>query len=128
MIKRNKMKSIIKIILVLLVPAGILTGCKKVLDKENLAAVNPSDVWASAPMANAYLNNIYAAMMPGNTSGSGNGTDEGVAYQHQANIWLQGTATVDSYNGFGQYNNIRTINILLANIENATFSEEDRKV
>jgi len=74
-------------------------------------------------LARAYVNNIYAAMMPGNTSGGGNGTDEGVAYQRQANAWLGGTATSDSYDGFGMYNNIRTINILLDNIGGATFAD-----
>ena len=76
-------------------------SCNKVLDKMNLAAISPSEVWASPANANAYLNGIYAAMMPGNTYGSGNGTDEGVPYQRQSNTWFTGTATFDSQNNFG---------------------------
>lgn len=121
-------KSIYMIKMFLLSFAALLWlgGCEKVLDKKNLTAVNPSDVWTSPAIVTAYLNNIYATLMPGNTYGSGNGTDEGVAYQRQANGWLGGTATNDSYDGFGQYNNIRTINIFLDNIGNATFAEEDK--
>ncbi|WP_276504045.1 RagB/SusD family nutrient uptake outer membrane protein [Terrimonas pollutisoli] len=112
-------------ILIFFAPLGIMS-CSKVLDKTNLAAVTPDAVWSNAAIAGAYLNNIYASMMPGNPSGSANGTDEGVAYQKQMNVWLRGTATFDSRNNFGQYNNIRTINILLGNIDNATFSQADK--
>ncbi|SDS33789.1 Starch-binding associating with outer membrane [Mucilaginibacter mallensis] len=107
--------------------AGLFSfSCNKVLDKMNLAAISPSEVWASAANANAYLNGIYNTMMPGNTYGTGNGTDEGVAYQRTTNTWFSGTATFDSQNDFGQYNNIRTINILLANIDQATFDTNDK--
>ena len=116
------MKSNLKIaILIFFTPLGMMS-CSKVLDKTNLAAVNPGAVWSDASIATAYLNNVYAGMMPGNPSGSANGTDEGVAYQKQTNSWLRGTATFDSRNNFGQYNNIRTINILLGNIDNATLN------
>jgi len=103
-----------------------LTACQKVLDKKNLSAVNPSEVWSSSQLATAYLNTIYSNLMPGNTYGSGNNTDEGVAYQRQANAWLGGTATEDSYDGFSQYTNIRTINIFLKNIAEASFDEADK--
>ena len=55
-------------------------GCTKVLDKNNLTAVNPTDVWSSAAISKAYLDDIYAKMMPGNPYGSGNSTDEGVPH------------------------------------------------
>jgi hypothetical protein len=115
------MKKKIIISITVLFAGMFLLSCNKVLDKVNLTAVNPADVWSNAALANAYVNNIYANMMPGNTYGSGNGTDEGVAYQKQTNSWFQGSATFDSWNDFGQYSNIRTINILLANIDKATF-------
>ncbi len=105
----------------------MLGSCNKVLDKSNLAAVNPSQVWSDAKYANGYLNNIYSAMMPGNTYGSGNGTDEGVPYQKQTNSWFMGTGTFDSWDNFGQYGNIRTINILLDNIDKASFDETSKK-
>ena len=96
------------------------------LDKKNLSAVDPTEVWGNPALANAYLNNIYASLMPGNPSGSGNGTDEGVAYQKQTNIWFSGTATIDSYNNFDRYNHIRNINIMLDNIDGASFDETSK--
>ncbi|MDP4252001.1 MAG: RagB/SusD family nutrient uptake outer membrane protein, partial [Bacteroidota bacterium] len=105
----------------------ILLGCNKVLDKKNLTAVNPDEVWTNPAIATAYLNNIYAALMPGNPYGTANGTDEGVAYQRQTNAWLTGTATIDSYDQFGpMYPNIRNVNILLDNIDNATFDNTSK--
>jgi hypothetical protein len=102
-------------------------GCQKVLDKKNLTGVNPDEVWNNANLANSYLNNIYGALMPGNPSGSANGTDEGVAYQKQTNAWFSGTATFDSYNVYGNYTQVRNINILLDKIDQATFDEASIK-
>lgn len=105
----------------------ILLGCNKVLDKQNLTAVNPNEVWTNPAIATAYLNNIYTALMPGNAYGAANGTDEGVAYQKQTNAWLTGTATIDSYDQFGpMYPNIRNVNILLDNIDKATFDNTSK--
>lgn len=114
-------------IAILIFPAlFLLMSCSKVLDKTNLSAVGPDQVWSDANMATAYLNQIYSDLMPGNPSGTGNNTDEGVPYQKQTNDWFRGTATFDSQNDFKVYNNIRTINILLANVDKATFSQVDK--
>lgn len=112
----------IKLLSVIVVIGLFLQGCNEVLDKENLTAVNPSDVWSSASMAEAYLNNIYSALMPGNPGSTGE-SDEEVPYKRQTNSWFQGTATFDSWNAFGTYSTIRTINIFLGNIDGATFDE-----
>ncbi|WP_212004948.1 RagB/SusD family nutrient uptake outer membrane protein [Chitinophaga sp. HK235] len=104
----------------------LLAGCNKVLDKTNLSAVGPDQVWSDVNMATAYLNQIYGKLMPGNTYGGANGTDEGVPYQKQTNDWLRGTATFDSRNTFGIYSDIRTINILLGNIDKAAFGQADK--
>ncbi len=118
------MKKKIIISTTLLITTLLSFSCNKVLDKQNLTAVNPSTVWGNAAIAQAYVNDIYAALMPGNPSGTGNGTDEGVVPGGQTanySSWLAGTATSDSYNDYGVYNNIRSINILLSNIDQATF-------
>ncbi|MBV8253158.1 MAG: RagB/SusD family nutrient uptake outer membrane protein [Chitinophaga sp.] len=109
----------------LLVPFFMM-GCNKVLDKTNLSAVGPNEVWTDVNMSTAYLNQIYSKLMPGNTYGGGNETDEGVPYQKQTSDLLRGTATFDSKNSFDTYNNIRTINILLGNIDKATFGQDDK--
>ena len=122
------MKHKINIAILLFSTALASGGCSKVLDKQNLSAVGPDQVWTDVKMANAYLSQVYGENMPGNTSGSGNGTDEGVPYQKQTNEWFRGTATFDSRSSFGNYTNIRNINILLENIAKATFAsaEKDR--
>lgn len=105
----------------------ILGGCAKVLDKKDLAAIDPSQVWSNADLANAYLNNIYAALMPGNPGSSDNGTDEEVPYQRQTSGWLLGTITPDNVpDGFGVYSTIRKINIILANVAHATFADSSK--
>lgn len=111
---------------IIIATAGCFSGCTKILDKQNLTAVNPSDVWTNASIARAYLDDVYANLMPGNPSGSANGTDEGVPYQKQTDQWLSGTATFDSNDGFGVYDKIRTINMLLDNIDKATFDQTSR--
>lgn len=125
------MKRTLNIIAAALSLGLLLNACSKVLDKDNLTAVNPADVWSNAAIARAYVNNIYADMMPGNTYGSGNATDEGVPYQRQTNTWLSGTATFDSRSKddyIKPYENIRAINILLSNIDNATFDAASRNI
>lgn len=114
------------IVPVIIAAAGCFSGCTKILDKQNLTAVSPSDVWANPSIARAYLDEIYANLMPGNPSGSANGTDEGVAYQKQTDQWLTGMATFDSNDNFGVYDKIRTINMLLDNIDKASFDQTSR--
>jgi starch-binding outer membrane protein, SusD/RagB family len=100
----------------------IITGCDP-LEKENLAAIQTSDVWGNPAVAEAYVNDIYSALMPAsfNTprytdeSNDVNGGDGLSAY-------LKGTMTVDSYSDF-PYDVIRRINIFLAGIDEATFAE-----
>lgn len=120
------MKTKLNIAKIALFVPFLMMGCSKVLDKTNLSAVGPDQVWTDVNMSTAYLNQIYANLMPANTMGSGNGTDEGVPYQKQTNDWLRGTATFDSRDDFWTYSNIRTINILLGNIDKATFGQDDK--
>jgi len=120
------MKNILKITGVVIVGLTLTIRCNEVLDKKNLAAVRPDQVWTDVNTATAYLNDIYSQLMPLNTAGGGNDTDEGVPYTRQTNVWLRGTATFDSQNSLGVYDHIRTINILLANLGDATFSQGDK--
>jgi len=103
----------------------MIIGCVEVLDKENLNAVNPSEERSDPVLANAYLFNIYNSQMPGNFSSTGDGTDEAYQVKGTTDGWLLGTATYDSYNIWnGRYSSIRTINILLDNIDKATFEDD----
>ncbi len=120
-------QNILKYILIFAVMV-FASSCGDPLDKENLTQINPDDVWTSADLAEAYINNMYADFMPGMPMGTGNGTDEGVTHEGQAGTmspWLRGIATIDSWNNW-QYSRIRKVNIFLENIEEATFSQQEK--
>ncbi|MFC0183407.1 RagB/SusD family nutrient uptake outer membrane protein [Pseudarcicella hirudinis] len=106
--------------------SAFLISCESVLDKQNLAGVNPQTVSSDVNVANAYINNLYATIMPGNPSGNGNGTDEGVPYEKQFNAILHGTATIEVLDNFKQYENIRSINIFLDNLDAATYAQNSK--
>lgn len=99
---------------------GYLPACTKVLDKNDLTAVDPATVWNDAKLANAYVTNFYSALMPGMPQGSGNNTDEGVNHGN-TDPFLQNTATIDTWN-YWPYSTIRNINILFANIDNGALA------
>ena len=115
------------IILVVAAFAGFfMQSCERVLNKENLSAVNPSDVWSHPSIAQASLDMIYLWTMPGYSRSKDNGTDEEVPFFRGTTSWLQGTATYDSYDGFDKYWNIRYINIFIERIDGATFDETSK--
>lgn len=121
------MKKIVKITIAPFFCSILWMSCNEVLDKKNLSAVSPDQVWSDVNTATAYLNQVYDALMPKNTSGTGNDTDEGVAYERNTNDWFRGTATFDSKkDDFDRYKNIRAVNILLENIDHAAFGQDDK--
>ena len=106
---------------ILFITVLLLSGCNEVLDKENLTAVNPSDVWHNEALARAYIDNINSSLMPGVPSSADVATDDIIPAQRQTVSWMTGTATFDSWNTFGTYGSIRAINIFLGGIDGATF-------
>lgn len=120
------MKKIIYISLI--IASYFLTqGCESVLDIDNKSAINPGDVWNDANMANAYLTNLYGAIMPGLSQNSGKGSDEAGTIYEGMNGFLSGTATIDSWDNW-PYTTIRTINFLFENIDNGTISDDDKNL
>ncbi|MBX3257816.1 MAG: RagB/SusD family nutrient uptake outer membrane protein [Chitinophagaceae bacterium] len=116
-------KIIIKGLLVVM-----LAGCNP-LDKSNLESLNGEDVWTNPKVAEAYVNDLYALFMPGNFA-VGRITDETMVvngeYAESLSSYLNGTMTSDTYNDF-PYENIRKINIFLAQIDQALFEENIKK-
>lgn len=106
----------------------MLAGCDP-LDKANLAALSSEDVLTNPKVAEAYVNDMYANFMPSSFS-VGRLTDETMVingeYAAGLSDYLKGTLTADTYNDF-PYENIRKINIFLAQVDNATFDENIRK-
>lgn len=106
----------------------ILAGCDP-LDKTNLEALSSEDILTNPNVAEAYVNDMYANFMP-STFSVGRQTDETMVingeYAAGLSDYLKGTLTADTYNDF-PYENIRKINIFLAQIDNATFDEATKK-
>jgi starch-binding outer membrane protein, SusD/RagB family len=102
----------------------IAPGCHKVLDKNDLTAVDPATVWNDPKLANAYVTNLYNDLMPGMPQGSSSITDEGVPNGNTDPLLLN-TATIDTWD-YWPYATIRKINILFANIDKGTLPDNDK--
>jgi len=118
----NKIKYIIGSILLMLV----VSVCDP-LDKENLTAILTEDVYSIPEVAEAYVNNIYASFLPGHDVNIGAYCDEAMQGTNVSTIsgYLMGTITADSYNDY-PYSGIRSINIFLDGIDDATFNNAIR--
>lgn len=96
-------------------------SCKKILDKKDLTAVNEQDVWNNLDLARAYMNKIYADDLP-------EWDDDWTDYSDESDgggSFLYGQLTENSVN-YWPYDNIRDINILLANIDEGTLEQSDK--
>lgn len=107
----------------------ILSSCENVLEKENLSAINPKDVWNNDNLVEAYVNGFYTLMpeMPQfYNETSGIYCDEARPYDAvRTNPFSYGVATIDSYNEW-PYDKIRDINILLEEIDKGSLTEEQK--
>jgi len=93
----------------------VLGGCDGILDLKDLEAVDERDVWNSAPLAEAYVNRIYADNLPGWSTGDAPISDESPG----GTSYMYGTLTEDDVN-YWPYSQIRRINILLTEIDQGT--------
>ena len=94
-----------------------LSGCKGILDIENVSAFNPNKVWNDAQLAQAYLNNIYPNVFGGWPVNNGGNADE-----------LFGNLGVDAVTANNTsfkrwpYATVRNINVLLSEIDKGGLS------
>lgn len=107
---------------------SLLAGCEDVLDKKDLGGISDADVWDDPSLANLYLNKVYQQVLPGfggtaNTNISDESTGTGTGRM------MYGELTIDdNYGSWGvtTYSNIRTLNVLIDEIEKGSMREEDR--
>jgi hypothetical protein len=106
----------LKYTLVVMVSA-LLWGCKPSLDFPNTTAINPSMVWTSQDMIQAYLTDIYGNSMPGWNFNADNG-DEAMNQNSTAmSSYDAGINITVSGQGIGfNYSNIDKINFMLAQL------------
>jgi hypothetical protein len=101
----------------------VLASCTKVLDKKNLNAVNEGDVWNDLELATAAVNNIYAQSLPSWSSEYSDYSEE----SDGGGSYMYGQLTENSVN-YWPYNQIRDINVVLANVDKGTLKESDKKL
>ncbi len=104
----------------------VITSCDP-LDKENLESISPNDIWTNAAVAEAYVNDIHASLMPGLEvwGFESINTDEAMGPRNSTSLpsYLDGTLTADAVENYA-YTIMRQMNIFLENIEEATFEED----
>ncbi len=115
------------LIIIALISLFPLISCNSVLEKNNLGVFGGDNVWTSETMTAAYLNNIYASLMPGwPYDVSDSDSDEATDGNPGMNNFLQGTATLDYWNNWG-YGTIDRINLFLSKIDATPYSQEKIK-
>lgn len=123
-----------KLILIIL-SSCMLGSCEDILDKEDLSAVTEEDnVWGDLDLATAYVNRIYAENLPEWETDWANYSDEsdgggdylyGQLTENSVNFWPYGNLDTGP-NPDVYYGQMRSINILLANIDEGTLEESDK--
>src|SRR5687768_15177088 len=100
----------------------VMTACTKVLDKRDLNAINQDDVWNDLELATAAISNIYAQSLP-------EWSTEYADYSEESDgggSYMYGQLTENSVN-YWPYNQIRDINVMLANVSQGSLKDADKK-
>src|SRR4051794_30466440 len=95
------------------------SGCKKILDVENIAAFDPGKVWSDPQLAQAYLTDLYSRSLP-----AGWPVNNGANADELAGNLAAGAVT--SANGLFKswpYATIRNINILFSEIDKGSLPD-----
>lgn len=130
----NRMKSKILIIIVL---AGLLLSCNKILDVNPQSEISDNDVWRDPALAETFINNIYNSI--DNPPNGGDGVLVGQFVDEMHDQWYSfaefhnSLITPDflgAYDWFHAdwgdfYKSIRSCNIFLENIDRVPFREGD---
>lgn len=100
-----------------------LGACTKILDKKDLTAVDSEDTWNDLALATAYVNGIYAQdHMPEWSTEWTNYSEEAAG----GGSYMYGQLTENSVD-YWPYDDIRDINVLLANINQGSLPESEIK-
>ncbi len=99
-----------------------LGGCTDILDLKDLDAVNESDVWNDAALAEAYVNRLYYDNLPGWSDDYATQSDESPG----GGGYLYGQLSEGSVN-YWPYDEIRRINILLTGIDGGSITQDLKK-
>ncbi|TKK65118.1 RagB/SusD family nutrient uptake outer membrane protein [Ilyomonas limi] len=100
----------------------LLSGCKKTLDVENVAAFDPNKVWNDPQLAQAYLTNLYAQALPGSWPVNSGGYADELAGNLQTDAVTSASGPFKDW----PYATIRNINILFNEIDKGTLSDDTK--
>lgn len=103
----------------------LITGCSSVLDKENLSAISDEQVWNDENYAKAFLNKLYLDNLPSWDIEAASYSDE-ASNEVGVSAILYGqltTASIDEW----YYNEIRSINMLISNLDNSQLTEATKQ-
>ncbi|MFB6343768.1 RagB/SusD family nutrient uptake outer membrane protein [Saccharicrinis sp. FJH62] len=109
-------------------------GCTDVLNKDNLNVVTDAKIWEDADQANLYINDLYAANMPGMSLGVNSYlSDEFFSSSSTYTSLLYGLLTDQDINDLAfqvlhkdKYKAIRMINVAIEGLQNSSLSDEER--
>jgi starch-binding outer membrane protein, SusD/RagB family len=116
-----------KTIFLLLSILAIVSSCKKVLEKEDLTAIQDQAVWKDPKLLTSFVNNMYVSLPAWQTVLS-DYTDE----SYGRNVSIDGTLTPDNYPAssplwYWPYNGIRSMNLFFQNMANNNSIPDDLK-
>ena len=97
----------------------LFSGCKKVLDVENISAFDPNKVWSDPQLAQAYLTDLYSRSLPGGWP-LNNGAN---ADELAGNLAAGAVTTANSAFKSWPYATIRNINILFSEIDKGSLPD-----
>jgi starch-binding outer membrane protein, SusD/RagB family len=114
------MKRIIKIS-ALVISILVSNGCSDVLEIKNISAFDPNATWSDVQLADAYLTNLYAEVLPSAWPAGSGAVEKGLPADETVGVIGPNAITTNSHAWSGtfesQYQTIRRTNILLTEIE-----------
>lgn len=103
-----------------------LSGCEKVLDKQDLNALD-DDVWESVSLSTQYLNKLYQDNMPGFSLGTNSGYSDETFYDNDFVYGLLIESSVGNFS-LATFNKIRNINLMIEGVESSSIDEESKNL
>ena len=118
------------ILAISLITATMLSGCKKILDKEDPTAVSVEETWKNPILATAFLDRCYLEVLPTWDDLYSAYTDE----TRQGDVFLYGQVTSEGGDGptadiiSDHYADLYKVNTLLSNIDGGTLDQAKREL
>ena len=112
---------ILKLNIILIIIASLLSSCEKVLDKTNLGTVSEDLVWDDINLAEAYVSGMYERNLPTWNRGLSGRSDE----SNGGESFMYGQLTESSVDTW-LYSRVRQINILLNRIDGGLLDPADK--